>query len=220
MFDFEYSFKLGMTISDLEKQIQTELSRALKAQGLDVNLISSETREGIKKIIRESLRSHPTFKSLIDGELWAELGLPMKARLWASTTMLDIISDGVEIVTKIAGMNPVTIELDIMWSNEQMLDLINNGFASYISQNIRKGTKYQIPWLEWLVEGGSSILVQNFHIEYGDFPHSRSGQAHMIEGGEWSVPSQYQGVLSDNFITQSINRSIPKVVQYIMSKFS
>lgn len=95
--------------------------------------------------------------------------------------------------------------------------------ASYISA--KSGER--IEWAKWLLTRGTSKIIENYRITYNpeivEKGQSRSGQAIMvkaaksgkkskdngegvIEGGGWywSVPSEFAGTTTDNFLTKAI----------------
>ena len=192
-----------------------------KKLGIDVSLLKAQLQDGIQKIFRKYIEQNSTFVSAIEGELLGELGLPMDRRMWMANEMVDLIGQGLEIRMSLSEANGIiAVEFDIIWSRDKMQELINRGEASYISTSGRPGlgggmAKYQIPWLEWLLEGGSDVLISGFHIEYGEFEHSRTGMAVMKEGGEWSLPpGQYTS--EDNFITESLNAARTEMIAYVL----
>lgn len=218
----EYHIELITQTSQIEKQIENEIISLLKKQfGVDILLVKSNLRAGIQAIIRKYIELNSTFISALTGELLGELGLPMDRRMWMANGMIDIITQGVEINSSLGiGSKSIIIDMEIIWSNDKMQELISRGEASYISSSGKAGAgggkaKYQIPWLEWLLEGGGQTLISNFHIEYGDFPGSRTHMAVMKEGGDWNMP-QGSFTPQNNFITQSIDEAKPEIIKYIL----
>lgn len=69
---------------------------------------------------------------------------------------------------------------------------------------------FALPWLEWVLLEGSSIVVPGFRAVsspvHGRF--SRSGGDYlMYEGGSFQIPPQHQGDASNNFLTRSLARA-------------
>lgn len=82
----------------------------------------------------------------------------------------------------------------------------------------------RIPWLEWLLTAGDSIIVAHYGIEYGA-GLGRSGGAHMVglktaPFGPFKVNSAFSGNLNDNFITRSIKRSEAQIKNAITGVFA
>lgn len=69
------------------------------------------------------------------------------------------------------------------------------------------GTVYyeggRLPWLQWLLEKGDSIIVVNYQYN----PQTglgRSGLGNMITGGSFRIPPEFSGTIDDNFITRAL----------------
>jgi len=82
----------------------------------------------------------------------------------------------------------------------------------------------RIPWLEWLLTAGDSIIIGHYGIEYGA-GLGRSGGAHMVgikdaPFGPFKVNSAFSGNLNDNFITRSIKRSEAQIKNAITGVFA
>ena len=72
-----------------------------------------------------------------------------------------------------------------------------------------------IPWLNWLLTLGDSIIIANFGVEYG--PFGRSGMARMTEKQRpFKVDSAYSGNITDNFITRSIQMNKSSIEEAIV----
>ena len=76
---------------------------------------------------------------------------------------------------------------------------------------------YSLPWLKWLLLDGSAILVPNHSVVFGPNPKSRTGNAIMRldKNRGWSVPSQYQGTESNNWITRALDNAAPEIEKLI-----
>ena len=82
----------------------------------------------------------------------------------------------------------------------------------------------RVPWLEWLLTAGDSIIIGHYGVEYGA-GLGRSGGAHMVgikdaPFGPFKVNSAFSGSLNDNFITRSIKRSEPQIKNAITGVFA
>ena len=82
----------------------------------------------------------------------------------------------------------------------------------------------RIPWLEWLLTAGDSIIIAHYGVEYGA-GLGRSGGAHMVglkdaPFGPYKVNSAFSGNLNDNFITRSIKRSEAQIKNAIIGVFA
>ena len=68
----------------------------------------------------------------------------------------------------------------------------------------------RVPWLEWLLLAGDSIIIAHYGVEYGA-GLGRSGGAHMVSLkdaplGPYKVNSAFSGTIDNNFITRAISR--------------
>jgi len=219
----EISIELVQSDQEIVDLIHKELYEYIKKiYGVDVILRNNELANLIKNIIIKNIQGHPTFISLLNnsaGELLPELGLPFKIRQWAADSLPNIVAEGIEMISMPTIVNDgISIDTTVMWSNERMQELINNGFASYVSQG-KNGTKTSIDWLDWLINDGATLAVTRFHIVYGEgLKGSRTGKAVMKPGGSWELPPQWRGTMNDNFITQSIEKSVPEILELMANK--
>lgn len=83
--------------------------------------------------------------------------------------------------------------------NFQPKDFLNvltrpSGYVVY-----EKGT---LPWIDWLLNRGSSIIISNYYYE-GSVGKGRSGLGTMKIGGSFRVPPEFAGTENDNFITRA-----------------
>lgn len=69
---------------------------------------------------------------------------------------------------------------------------------------------YQVEWLRWVLEEGTSPVVAGFHVEFGR-GFGRTGGAKMSRGGSWSVPDRVAGVEDSNWITRNLERVAEKL---------
>ena len=60
-----------------------------------------------------------------------------------------------------------------------------------------------LPWLEWLLTKGDSIIVTSY-IYYPSTGLGRSGLGNMTAGGSFRVPPEFSGMDSDNFVTRAL----------------
>jgi hypothetical protein len=77
-----------------------------------------------------------------------------------------------------------------------------------------------LPWLEWLLLKGNSIIVRNYNVKYGQNPRSRSGDAIMIDStSSWRVPPEFAGTTRDNWTTRALNRVDKDINRIIQQSF-
>lgn len=65
---------------------------------------------------------------------------------------------------------------------------------------------YQLPWLKWLLVEGTKPIVKNYAVKFGPNKSSRTGMAVMVNSSSnWSVPSEFAGTISSNWISRAID---------------
>lgn len=72
----------------------------------------------------------------------------------------------------------------------------------------RIGAPSELPWLYWLVFGGIGEQVSTHRLKEGTVV-GRSGLPYiMIPGGSWSVPPEFAGTRTNNFLTRALDRGV------------
>ena len=100
-----------------------------------------------------------------------------------------------------------------MMKSDDLNGLIYTDFASVIDDD-----GYVLPWLEWLLLEGQSIIVKNYEVLYTKSASSRSGMALMQPSkSSWRVPSQFAGTEKNNWTTRAIN-SVEDNIYIIIQK--
>jgi hypothetical protein len=156
----------------------------------------------------------PEYDDILNGKLGQELGL--KDPSSALSQILETLANGVTVDfqgLKIVGSalsGAVTIGL----VKDKFIELTTLSSAKYMS-----GIN-EIPWLEWLLFKGDSIIIADYGVEYKYSSKSRSHNAFMIKNGAgWRVPPHFSGTEDNNFITRafvddaSTERVLGKIVE-------
>lgn len=208
--------RISLGLLESDSQIRSMILQALTE---DVNNTltrsTNEIRDGIKQLLVSSLKQEPEYQSLINGKLKAELGL-------SDTNIVD------NIIEKLS--DTITVQIDSVRSSNMGLSgglTINGIFASDIGGLIGDADAmindtergYSLPWLEWLTLRGTESLVKDYRVNFSPGnPYSRSGMAVMVSeaGSEWKVPSEFAGVVDNNWITRAIERMDKQIQQIII----
>jgi hypothetical protein len=70
-----------------------------------------------------------------------------------------------------------------------------------------------LPWLDWLLTYGDSIIIADFGVKYST-GKGRAGGGYMLPTERpFSVNAAYSGTVDDNFITRAIMNQIPSIEQ-------
>lgn len=200
------SIKLTLKIQDtpqqLEKKVVTayrsSMNAAMKRAVIDI-------RSRIQGVCESLIEGSETYQSLIQGDLLGELGIPdVEGRIKA---IIQTIKDGVIVTSYPAVISQGKLKggIVIKLLKSDFADILNMPESSYVS--LPSGET--IPWLEWLLVGGSQIIVFDHHIikdlNERQRRHSRTGKALMRPGGSWRVPPAFAGHADDNFLTQAFD---------------
>ena len=76
-----------------------------------------------------------------------------------------------------------------------------------------------IPWLQWLLTAGDSIIIADFGVDYG--PYGRSGMARMtVSRRPFKVDSAFSGTPENNFITKALTPRAGDIEKAIIRSLS
>jgi len=200
-----YSVKIITPInkikSDILKDIRNTLNKILPAVAKNVEADIKE------RIIKPVFVSSPEFEALANGPLDAHFGIPQGEALGRLDSIVDTLIDSVFVEAKkisIAGGN-FRGGLVVKAIKDDFVDVL--GLEAAVVEDTKRG--YELPWLDWLLIRGDSIIVTDFQIEFGTFPGSRSGKAIMDKqkGALWRVPPGVSGTPRNNWFTRAIKSS-------------
>lgn len=168
---------------ELESAIKKEMNGRLTSLSIDPTFISS-----IRDSIDSRMRGSRHYTSLLHGDLAVEFGLENPA-----SDVEDIIAAIKQFVRIEYNASSLNFSVVIQFDYEN----INSGY--YLSNG------NPVPWLSWLLEAGSSIVVADFRFINGNFESSRTGGGLMVPGGEYSVSPEYAGTEGSNWITEALS---------------
>jgi hypothetical protein len=175
---------------ELQKLVSSSISYAI-----------SKTRNSFKEEIRRSLVEDSFYSSLTDYDnvLFFQIGLPNVGSV--ADTIVDYVSKAFSLRKLPARKNDFG-GFSIVVLKEGIQPLLSLPFASYAS----KGG--DVNWLEWLLTSGTSEVVANYRIIYGDFRSSRTKEAIMIpsKSGGFKFDAEFAGTEDNNWITRSLKR--------------
>lgn len=193
---------ITLKILENDKQISQLILTELSKQILDlfnksVKTILTKTKDLIKLVIV----SQPEYSSLKNGSLRLELGIPDTSIV---DSIVNSISNSINIEIKpikVSGNKLSGGFLITFLDDTQIENIISSESASI---NDSKG--YSLPWLKWLLLEGIKPIVKGYKVKLGPNEASRTGMAIMVESlTSWSVPAQFAGNKTNNWITRSIN---------------
>lgn len=195
--------KISLSLVESDKVIYEQiLSNITRKLSVAITNSLPKITTDIKQIIGDSIKTEPEYSSLMNGQLRKEFGIDDVSKVDLAVdyflNTLNVVNKGVKYsATNISGGLKLTF-----LSNVDINNIANN---PNIVVNDAKG--YSIPWLDWLLLRGTSIIIKNYSVKFGANPISRSGDAIMISSkSSWSVPASFAGSADSNWITRAISK--------------
>ena len=207
----KFSLKLITPKSKIEKDMLLAINKHL-SQKLSSRSISNRIESKGKDLLSEEFYNSNTVRSLLQGELRGEIGLPSS-------------QDGAVdyILRAIAGTVEVTAGKPKVIANKIRMKIVMNAvptdlrhFSSLGSYTTEKGT--EIPWFEWLTSLGDRVIVREYEVESGHAKSSRTGDKIMVKGKGWRVPPEHAGSEGNNFITKASEQILPELGKFIVNE--
>jgi hypothetical protein len=226
-------------LSMISGALAVEINKRIKSR-LDV------AKTEIQAMVKKRLIEAPEYKSLMGdsttSSLRAHFGLisPISVVTPIIETWLNNIKlEHKEFKGVKTGKLKGSLKLSVIKSS--YLDVKSLPTASYTS----KPSNHLIPWLEWLLESGTTLLIKDYGITFdineGSFQglfRSRSGQAIMVGSKDadnqlhktfgleplkgsfsWSVPPEYAGTKNDNWVTRALVGIEPQISKIFAGMF-
>lgn len=199
------SFKI-LNVSEFLNSLRDQFDTDIILNTLQGTLDSS--RQRIADVLVDRVFSSPTWRSLFERDVQAELGfLPEELEqvqseleaLLRETVMTQsfVRREGGRFASQRSGNATVFLNISFQALEDNILSIRS---AEFVSQN-----EFNIPWFKWVLDGGS---VSGYRVLFeaqarGDgFKVSRTGYAIMAKGGSWSTgPLNFE----DDFIAQVLN---------------
>ena len=202
-----------MKIVQSNAKLRALINKALAKQGEDVLARAAiGIQNSVREIVRLAVSSCPEIASLSSGSLRLDFGLEEDP----SGQIVNAIASSVVVdVSKIRATSG-------KFSGGVTINIQPTSFANLLSlsvaeQEIRGGA---IPWLEWLLTAGDSIIIADFGVQYT--PGSgRTGGARMSQdAAPFRVDPRYSGNIQDNFITRAITPKLRQISGVIKKELS
>jgi hypothetical protein len=165
-------------------------------------------KKQISPIIYEAVYNSSEMSSVRSGFLRLDFGLRSDPTPAISKAIADSCSIEIDDV-RLAG-NKIVGGLTVSIQPKDYLNILNIPQAFNVIEN---GVK--LPWLEWLVLYGSQIVIINFGVTYGSGLGRTGGAIMTEEARPFRVNPVFAGDSEDNFITRSIEKSIPNISKAI-----
>jgi hypothetical protein len=173
----------------------------------------------VGELIEARIRATPHVKSLISGQLQADFGLNIGEAEEAIESLLFVVKRSVKVNLGIKNRGSLG---NSAWS--MSVSILPEGFSDVLKgigtyQSPRSGEF--IPWMEWLLTKGTTIIYDDFFVAKGEFRTSRSGFALMFPSGEsgkiFRVDPNFAGTADDNFVVNTIASLLPEIGNIMFS---
>ncbi len=188
-------FRPLTSADDFHKMALQVLARQMSAY---LPTVCRKVETAIHNALVPALEASEEYQALVNGPLDAHFGLP-DARKRANA-IIQKAADSVhcQAVQVRARGDKLTGGLRITAIPSDFADLLALPEAS-----LTTGKGANLPWLQWLLTAGDSIIIADYGIDFGAYPRSRSGEAIMMKGKTaWKVPIGVSGTLRDNWFTR------------------
>ena len=210
--------QIGVKLLETDKQVKKKILDGLKDKMrgvLRAAAVSIEPR--IKNLVKFLITSSPTWVALETGQLIGEFGLTdPRGKL---NEILDIWINSISVTTKSPRKLGDTLRGGLS------IHLIQGDWSDVLASRAAKQTieDGELPWLEWLLKFGDTVIVRDYNVSFTPNLRSRSGTAIMVRktGAKWRVPPQFSGTIQANFITRAlegVDQDIAKITQKEIQK--
>ena len=199
---FKYTIRVNE--SDFLNAANAEAKRIVSKS---ITYAIKKTRDLFIIEIKKALKEDKTYDDLIayDDTLFFDIGSPNISS--ARDSIVEYVSNAINLRKNPPRKNDLG-GLSLVILKQGIEPLLSMPYASYRS----KGG--QVDWLEWILTAGTSEVISNYQIMYGDFGKwSRTGEAIMIPSKTkgFSIEPEHAGTINDNWITRSLKRVEKKV---------
>ncbi len=204
MSDIGISINLITTDAEFKRMVmesmRDELNKVLPT-------VAKEVADRVSNNIKRVFVNTNEYDALVNGPLDAHFGIPKGEAIPRLDSIINMLADS--IVVEVRRISIVGQDfrggLTIKAVNAEFTDVLGLSAAKITLAN-----GGSIPWLEWLLLKGDSIIIANYDIDFGSHPESRSGEAIMVKDDTkaWKVPIGVSGTIRDNWIIRAIENSV------------
>jgi len=210
--------KYSIKILESNQEITNAINKALLRQVVTfMDGAFNELKQNLPSIITTAITNAPEYNSLIRGTLRYHLGLVDAGSKIDGLINIWINNIEYNYSPPIIRNNKISSKFSANLIRADLSDVLYSEYAQMI--DTYRG--YSLPWLEWLLLDGTQNLVDNYEIVIGPNKYSRTGYAIMKpSSGSWSVPSEFAGTITDNWITRAIQTSETDINNLLRKIFS
>ena len=209
----EWLMSISLKLIDSVAHIEKKILRAIVDEANKGFLKSVvKSKEPIKVIVRSALEASPEISSLNGGTLRADFGIPIGKDV--TTPIVSAIAESITFMTQKFSVKGKSISggVTIGIQPSSFVNLLGLGITE--TENVGN-----IPWLQWLLTAGDSIIIADFGVDYG--PYGRSGMARMtVSRRPFKVDSAFSGTPENNFITKALTPRAGDIEKAIIRSLS
>lgn len=194
-----------MSVLDIQVKVDPNLfGRELLQQVANrVNVALDQTGTSIRpRLVAEVdrlLRNSPEGQALRGQRLQGELGPVEVDDTFRELSFGIIRAMRYEAIQRVAVVGDrIQGRWEIGFVRDDLAEALSIPGASFVSQG------GQVPWLSWLLTGGTKVLVNDYQFLGGNRKGSRTGLGIMISGSGWRVPGAFAGTRNDNWLIRAL----------------
>lgn len=189
------------------KRSKDPMKEVMDAFLKDINAKISKNRKRIpgvlSPIIYDAVYSCPEMESVRAGSLRYDFGLDFDPTGKIASAVARAIKPVIGKFKYNNGRVVGNIRIDI-----QPTDYLN--ILTIPSSVVVTEKGVELPWLEWLLTYGDTVITSDFGVKYTN--GGRSGGAVMVKGFRaFRVDPAFSGTEEDNFISRSLNSKTPQL---------
>lgn len=202
--------RISVDVKESANQISREIMNlVLKQMQASWQKATDNITRNLPDVVIDAIKGQPEYASIINGTLRSEFGLTNSA-----TKVNDIISIWAkDIVVEDNPPKLVGSQVRAFYSFSMIKSDYSDVLSSPSAKQLIEGGN--LPWLSWLLLQGGEILVPRYDVKFGPNPSSRTGNAVMVQGGNYRVDPKFAGQQGNNWVTRavgSVNTSIEKLI--------
>lgn len=206
----DISVLLNENDEQIVRKILIEIRDQIKNR---LRTISKSIEENIKDYISFCIKDSDFYNNLVYGKLRSDLGvvdptMAMSQIIDALKSTVMVTTSDVRVYNNLGVQTTITVKA----IPDDFQSVLSTSMAQYTTPNGQV-----VPWLSWVLFEGTSPVVLDYELVYGQPMFSRTGDAimRMQPGSKWSIPSEFAGTVRNNFITQALNSNIPKLEEML-----
>lgn len=194
------AFRATIRVPSLDRLAHVVTAQLVGALDGALNASLRGIERGMARAVRAAVRASPTYESLSSGRLWHELGVVHPQAV--TDSLLAAIGDSITATNRGVRVFGRGVEGTVE------VGVLGGSFARAFSlpgMSFRSENGFQVPWLEWLLTSGDSIVLEDhFYIDKA-WATSRTGRGIMVKSHRgWHVPAEFAGTAADNWLTRVI----------------